>query len=235
MGDTPNVQALLGLQHPPIAIGISDAAPDGVPAWNGGEVPSGCTFWHKAQQGAAFYTRAADHYNCAIGAFTHNVPLPSDRAAELPQTLEFLVSNNYVAMEEVPGIPTLAKTPNFIAYAPVDRAPFSADVVVAAAQPAQAMLLYEACLKAGAGGAVMNTLGRPGCAIIPLAMNTGSASLSLGCKGNRTYTGLPDGEMYICVPGSKWAAVAEKVAEIVKSNEAVGAYHADRKQQFQTV
>jgi len=235
MTDVPDVQALLGLKHPPIAIGLSDSAPEGVPAWSGGAVPSGCTFWQKAQQGAAFYTRPADHFNCAIGAYTHNVPLPGDRAAELPETVEFLVSNNYVAMEEVPGIPTLAKTPNYVAYAPVNGAPFTADVVVAAAQPAQAMLLYEACLKAHAAGAVMNTLGRPGCAIIPLALNSGSASISLGCKGNRTYTGLPDGEMYVCVPGAKWEAVAKKLAEIVQSNEAVGAYHADRKRQFQTV
>jgi uncharacterized protein (DUF169 family) len=234
MSGTPDVQALLGLQYPPIAIGLSDSPPDGVPAWSGGPVPSGCTFWNRAQQGEAFYTRAEDHYNCAIGAYTHNVLLPADRAAELPQTLEFLVSNNYVAMEELPGIPTLAKPPKFIAYAPVDSAGFPADVIVVAAKPAQAMLVYEACLKAHAAGSLMNTLGRPGCAIIPLALNSGSASLSLGCKGNRTYTGLPDGEMYVCVPGPKWEAVANQVAAIVKSNEAVGAYHADRKQQFQT-
>ncbi len=235
MSDLPNVQSLLGLMKPPIAVGFFDSAPPGVSAWAGGPAPSGCTFWQKAQQGAVFCTEASDHYNCAVGAYTHNISLPEARAGELMQTLEFMGANNYVAMEEVPGIPTLPKTPNFIAYGPVDRAGFVPDVVIVAAKPAQAMLLYEAALKAGAGGALLNVLGRPGCAILPLAMNGGSAALSLGCKGNRTYTGLPDDEMYMAVPGPKWAEVARKVEEILTANQAIGAYHSERKQQFQAV
>lgn len=81
----------------------------------------------------------------------------------------------------------------------------------------------------------MSVLGRPGCAILPLAKNGGTAALSLGCKGNRTYTGLPDTEMYVSIPGAQWEAVAGKVGEIVAANRAIAAYHTERKQQFQTV
>lgn len=151
MTDLPDVQTLLGLDKPPIAVGFFESAPPGVPAWSGGAAPSGCTFWQKAQQGAVFCTAASDHYNCAVGAYTHNIPLPAARAGELMQTLEFMSDSKYVAMEEVPGIPTLTTTPQFIAYGPADRAPFAADVVIVAAKPAQVMLLYEAALRAGAG------------------------------------------------------------------------------------
>lgn len=232
--DTMDLRVLLGLSKPPIAIGFFDAPPNGVPAWTDGPLASGCSFWRKAQEGRTFYTVAADHYNCAIGAYTHNISLPEGRADELRQTLEFLGENDYVQMEEVPGIPMLERTPNVIAFGPVQSVSFAPDIVVVAAEPAKAMLLYEAALKAGAGGALMNVLGRPACAILPLTLQSRSAALSLGCKGNRTYTGLPDGEMYVSIPGDKWPAVVQQVAAVISANRAVGDYHAARKVQFLT-
>jgi uncharacterized protein (DUF169 family) len=148
------------------------------------------------------------------------------------QTLEFMSGNGYVSMDEVPGIPTLAKSPRYIAYGPVDRAPFAADVVLIAATPVQAMLLYEAAAQSGAAGALMGALGRPGCAVLPLALNTGAAALSLGCKGNRTYTGLPDDAMYVSIPGARWPDVAAKLRDILAANAAISDYHAVRKQEF---
>lgn len=226
------VQALLGLAKPPIAIGYLDSPPSGVAAWEGSEVPAGCMFWKKAQEGQTFYTVPADHYNCAVGAYTHHIALPAERAAELEQTVGFMVENRYLAVEEVPGIPTLSSTPNVIAFGPLDSVAFTPDVVLIAAQPAQAMLLYEAALKAGAGNALMNALGRPACAMLPLTLHGKIAGLSLGCKGNRVYTGLPDSEMYVAIPGEKWEAVAARVAEVVTANEAIETHHAGRKAAF---
>jgi uncharacterized protein (DUF169 family) len=230
-----DVHQLLGLSKPPVAIGFLDAAPEGVPAWSGGAVPAGCFFWKKAQEGETFYTVPAEHYNCAVGAYTHKISLPSERGGELEQTIGFMVENNYLAMEEVPGIPTLPETPSVIAYAPVDAAPFAPDVVIVALQPAQAMLLYEAALQAGAGTALFNTLGRPGCAILPLSLQTQSAAFSLGCKGNRTFTGLPNDEMYLSIPGDKWAAIAEAVGRVCQSNQAMANHYNAKKDQFAAV
>lgn len=232
MTSVNELQSLLGLEKPPIAIGYLDTPPPGVKAWDGGAVPAGCVFWKKAQEGNTFYTVPADHYNCAVGAYTHKVPLPAERAAELGQTIEFMVESRYLAMEEVPGIPTLASTPAIIAYAPLDKASFAPDVVVVAAQPAQAMLLYEAALKAGVGSALTNTLGRPACAALPLTLQSGATALSLGCKGNRVYTGLPDSEMYVAVPGDKWEAVAQHLAETLRANQAIETHHLGRKAAF---
>ena len=185
---------------------------------------AGCVFWDKAMNGQTFYTIRSDHYNCAVGSYTHKIALPAERAHELNDTIAFMAKNNYVATSEVPGIPTLAESPGAVAYGPVDRAGFKPDVVLIAAKPAQAMLLYEAAIKAGAGSALTNALGRPACAVLPLTTTNGQASISLGCKGNRTFTGLPDEEMYVAIPGDQWEAVIEKVTETHQANLAMEKY-----------
>ena len=83
------LQAALALPRPPVAITFRDALPENVPKFTGSE-PSGCSFWRLAAQGRVFYTVSADHYNCPIGSYTHNIPLPEERAQELDQTLAFM-------------------------------------------------------------------------------------------------------------------------------------------------
>lgn len=175
--------------------------------------------------GRAFYTEPSQHYNCAVGSYTHAIPLPAERAAQLNDTIGFMVSSGYLEMAEVPGIPALPSTPKYVAYAPAASADFPAAVVIAAAKPAQAMLLYEAALRAGAGSALTNVLGRPGCAVVPLAISTGLASLSFGCKGNRTFTGLGDDEMYVAIPGAKWPAVEAALDAIEVANHSMAAHY----------
>src|SRR5258707_234997 len=178
--------SLQGLSAPPIAIGFSDEPPAGLEPWQGGPVPAGCVFWREAMKGRAVYTVSADHYNCAVGAYTHAFSLPPERGTQLEDTVKFMVLKEYLRMEEVPGIPTLEKAPAYVSYAPIDAAPFRHDLVLIAAKPLAAMLIYETALRAGSGAALSNTLGRPACAVLPLANKTGLASLSLGCMGNRT-------------------------------------------------
>ena len=115
---------------------------------------------------------------------------------------------------------------------PVDSANFKPDVVLIAAKPAQAMLIYEAAIKAGAGNALTNVLGRPACAVLPLTTNNGQTSISLGCKGNRTFTGLADEEVYVAIPGDKWADVIEKLTETHAANLAMERYYSNRKTEY---
>jgi uncharacterized protein (DUF169 family) len=215
-----------------IAIAFFDSPPPGIPRWEGGPVPAGCVFWEKAMSGQTFYTVASDHYNCAVESHTHSIALPPERAHELNDTIVFMARNNYVATEEVPGIPTLAKSPGAVAYGPIDGAGFKPDVVLIAAKPAQAMLIYEAALKAGAGDALTNALGRPACAVLPLTTASREISVSLGCKGNRTFTGLPDEEMYVAIPGDKWGALVEKLGEAHAANAVMERYYCERKTQL---
>ncbi len=222
---TSDVRDLLGLRAPPVAVGYFDQPPTGLPKWDGGVVPSGCTFWQKAWEGRSFYTVPSDHYECAIGSFTHSIDLPPERASELTDTVGLMVENRYLEMEEVPGIPRLAKSPGVVAYAPAAAAGFDPDVVIVACNPAQAMLVYEAGLKAGAGNALVNLIGRPGCAVLPLALNGQTAAMSLGCIGNRFHTGLPDSELYVAIPGAKWNDVVARLEEIADANAAMNRYY----------
>src|SRR5690242_4975003 len=85
----------LQLDRRPVAIAFRDSPPAGVPKF-AGTMPSGCSFWRLAAEGGAFYTVAEDHYNCPVGSYTHNVPLPPDREAELGQTLTLMSDIGYI-------------------------------------------------------------------------------------------------------------------------------------------
>jgi len=225
---TSRLQEALGLSAPPIAIGFSDAPPAGLERWQGGAVPAGCVFWREAMNGRSFYTVPADHYNCAVGAYTHGIGVP---ALQLEDTVKFMVSNEYLRMEEVAGIPTLEKGPAYISYGPAETASFTHQLILVAAKPGAAMLIYESALRANAGNALANILGRPACAVLPLANKTGLTSLSLGCMGNRTFTGLPDEELYVCIPSGHWSTVLTKSTEIGRANSTMQQFYRSRQTQ----
>jgi uncharacterized protein (DUF169 family) len=143
-----------------------------------------------------------------------------------------MVSQGYIEMVEVPSIPTLPTTPSYIAYGPVESASFKPDVVLIAAKPAAAMLLYEIAVRAGAANGLTNILGRPGCAVLPLTKAQDTTCLSFGCKGNRMFTGLPDEEMYVSVPGSHWDAVVEQASTLQRANAAMEQHYERHKALF---
>src|SRR5215475_13241664 len=127
----------------PVAVAFLNAAPAGVEKFDGTQ-PSGCSFWRLAAQGRTFYTVPENHFNCAVGAYTHNISLSPDREKETEQTLKMMFDLGYVQPEEVPQIPRLPKAPKAILYSPLGDAASVPDVVLFAAKPAGAMLLNEA-------------------------------------------------------------------------------------------
>jgi uncharacterized protein (DUF169 family) len=228
MNASVDVRALLGLRQGPVAVGFLTSIPAGLARWEGPPVAAGCGFWPRAER-ESFYTMAADHAHCAVGCHTHHLPLPSGREGDLPGAIGLMTGCGYIDAGEVAGIPTLAVTPAAVAYGPADRPGFAADVVLIAAEPAQAMLLYEAALAAGAGNALTHALGRPACAVLPLTVKSGLASASFGCKGNRIHSGLPDAEMYVAIPAAKWAEVKRALADKCRANDAMAAYYVEHR------
>ena len=221
----------LGLTRRPIAIAFRDTPPPGVSAF-AGTAPSGCTFWRLASEGRTFFTVPRDHYNCAIGSYTHNIPLPDERAKELHDTLGFMTGIGYVRMEEVPGIPVLSKTPGAVVYAPLGDTPVDPDVVLFWGPAARVMLLQEAAARAGVASS-LNTLGRPTCMALPAALAFGMVA-STGCIGNRVYTGVGEGELYAAVPGKDLMKLAETAGTISTANATLLEYHQGRRQQLTT-
>src|SRR5580692_10105688 len=216
----------------PVAVTFLDAAPAGVEKFAGSE-PSSCSFWRWAAAGRVFYTVPENHFNCAVGAYTHNIALSPEREKETEQTLKMMFDLGYVKPEEVPQIPRLAKAPVAIVYSPLGDAPVAPDVVLFACKPAGAMLLSEAANRAGvASGAP--ALGRPTCMALPASFE-GGAILSLGCMGNRVYTGLGEDEMYFVLRGNDLAAVADALGVITSANAALNEYAAGRRSQLATI
>lgn len=216
----------------PVAVAYLDAAPSGVERFEGSE-PSGCSFWRVAADGRTFYTVPENHFNCAVGAYTHNITLSPERESETGQTLQMMFELGYVKPEEVPQIPRLAKAPAVVVYSPLGNAPVAPDVVLFACKPRAAMLLNEAANRAGvASGAP--ALGRPTCMALPASLQLG-AILSLGCIGNRTYTGLGEDQMYFVLRGKDLAAVAEALDVVVGANTALSDYARGRREALSTV
>src|SRR5579863_5615464 len=135
--------ARLGLGRRPVAVAFLDAEPSGTPKFSGTE-PAGCSFWRLAAAGRTFYTVPADHFNCAVGAYTHNIQLPPDRVQETEATLSLMFNLGYFRPEEVPGIPRLPTEPVAIAFAPLGDTPFMPSVVIFTVRNSPAMLLNEA-------------------------------------------------------------------------------------------
>ena len=220
----------LRLDVAPVAVAFRAAPPDGVKRF-AGQAPSGCSFWKYAADlpsgKSAFATVASDHHNCPIGAYTHRIDLPKERANELSDTLGLMAKIGYLKMEEVPGIPRLAATPGAVVYSRLEDAPLPPDVVVFAMKPGAAMLLGEAAIAAGVAGSA-GPLARPTCMSLPMAIAQG-ATQSLGCVGNRIYTGLDDGHLYGVVRGSDLEALARVLETVSSSNAALTEHHRGRK------
>ena len=215
----------LALPRRPVAVAFLDAPPPGVERFTG-TLPSGCSFWSLAAAGRTFATSPADHHNCPIGSYTHNIPLPPSREPELMQTLSLMAEIGYIKMEEVAGIPRVPATPGTVVYAPLGETPVAPDAVLVSGPPGRLMLLHEAATRAGV--AMQPLFGRPTCMAIPAAMGNAMVS-SYGCIGNRVYTGLPDSDMYTTVAGSQIEAVADQLATIISANAALTDYHTQRR------
>lgn len=218
---------LLGLRAAPVAVTFTSAAPAGVPrvAKTG---PAGCAYWKQAAEGAVFYTEAADHFNCPVGSHTHGVGLPPERAKELEGVVGTMVGLQYIRMEEVGALPRRTEPFKVAVYAPLAEAPVPPDVVLVRGRARQIMLVAEAARAAGLAGDAA-AMGRPACAMIPAVLDGPGAVTSLGCIGNRVYTGLGDDELYFTIPGGRIGDVVERLETVLHANRELEQYHQARR------
>lgn len=221
-----SLQTLLGLTWPPVAVTFQSSPPATIPHVARAE-PSGCTYWKLAAEGGIFYTEATDHYNCPIGSYTHGIDLPPAQSQELEGLMGTMLQLGYLRREEIPTIPRRDAPFGIAVYAPLAQAPSAADVVIVRGNAKQIMLIAEAASAAGLSheGGLM---GRPTCAMIPAAMQSGRVTASLGCIGNRVYTGLGDDEFYAAVPGPQLPTLLAKLSTMVNANRELERFHHER-------
>jgi uncharacterized protein (DUF169 family) len=221
---------VLGLTRRPVAVSTSQQP--GIQKFSG-TVPAGCSFWCLAAEGRSFYTEGSDHYNCAIGCYTHNIPLPPAREAELGATIEFMTAIGYIRPDDIPRIVRLANSPGCMSYAPLADASFTPEVVILVGKPGKLMLLQEAAALAGVK-IQPSLFARPTCMAIPASL-AGGATASSGCVGNRVYTDLADDELYLMVPGADLEKMAAELDTILEANAKLNDHHRQRKVELLSV
>ncbi len=176
---------------------------------------------------------AQDHQECPIGMMTMGFIMPETEQQRAQGLVETMASVQYFSPAEVAALP-IVKTPHSsIVYGRLDQLPVAADVVLCIIDTQQAMLVAEAMgnmnwLQQGGQSA----FGRPTCAVIPRAMQTGLTSMSFGCIGARTYTGLTPSELVLTLPGSEFARLVERLETIVNANNALAPFHQGQKARF---
>ena len=220
------LQELLNLTWAPIAITFCEQAPEGVSRVESSG-PAGCSYWKMATEGKVFYTEASDHHACPIGAHTHGIDLPTETAKELEGLVSTMVGMQYIRKEDIASIPRRRDPFRLAVYAPLATSPTVPDVVLVRGTVKQLMILVEAVSIAGITNST-SVMGRPTCAILPESTQTESVMTSLGCIGNRVYTGLGDDEAYMAIPGSQLQDVIGKLGVLVEANHQLEAFHRSR-------
>jgi len=222
----------LKLRQPPIAVCLrgDDALPANLPG-RAPRVAAGCVFWEKAAAGG-FATSAADHANCAIGTFTHNMDATPAHEVDRRDALRVFADLGYVRSEDIPAIPVLAERPRHVIYAPLAASPAPPDVVLLFVRPDQTLILSEASQSLEGGFAP--AMGRPACAVVPQVANTGRSALSLGCCGARAYLdALTDDVAVYALPGARIGDYAARIDELAKANAVLAGFHALRRRDIE--
>lgn len=223
-----DLTAHLGLDTPPVALAFLDEPPAGIPT-DQAAAPSACTFWRRAEQGA-FFVPAEAHFNCPIGAMVMGFDLPAAVSEELMGLVGKMSECGYVDADEAGKIPVNKKGRKGILYGPLAGFPVAPDAVLAWLTPVQAMIWSEAAGGATWGGNAPTTVfGRPGCAAIPSALGDGRPTLSFGCAGMRTFTGIAPDRMLAAMPGTDLPAFARALAEKTGVNGAMRSFYEERK------
>ncbi|MBC8132910.1 MAG: DUF169 domain-containing protein, partial [Deltaproteobacteria bacterium] len=159
------LEKLLGTKTPAIAVAFRDTPPADVARISAAK-PAGCGYWRvAAAEGQVFYTEAADHFGCPIGAHTHGVSMPPEVGKQLEGLITTMVGLKYLKLADIPHIPQRKGSFGVAVYAPLSAAPCDPDVVLVRGNARQMMLLAEAAQAAGVAGNGA-TLGRPTCAVL---------------------------------------------------------------------
>jgi uncharacterized protein (DUF169 family) len=147
---------------------------------------------------------------------------------DLQDALKIFSSLTYVREEDIATIPVLASKPRYVIYGPLAKIPADPDVVLLFVRADQTLILSEASQQLEGG--LTPAMGRPACAIIPQAMNTGRSALSLGCCGARAYLDvLSDDIALYAIAGRTLSAFSERITALAKANDLLAKFHKIRR------
>jgi len=217
----------LHLRVAPVAVCLTEKPPQGVPN-SPQAAPAGCAFWERGARGA-FVTSQSDHGNCAVGMYTHHMPLTTAaQQDDLNTCLKVFGDLGYVLPQEIPGIPVLKEEPKYVVYAPLESTPLPPATVLLFANSRQSLAITEAVQQVEGG--IPPAMGRPACAAIPQSINTGKAALSLGCCGARAYLNVFTDDFALwALPGARIGEYAERIKVLTQANQLLTHFHTLRR------
>jgi uncharacterized protein (DUF169 family) len=227
------LQEILRLATPPVAITFSEQRPDGVAAFDDpmppptpdgrtGRVPAGCVFWIRAAE-RTFSTVPEDHGNCSVGRFTHGMVTLEDIAEN--SDVAALLSSGWVGMDDVLGIPSLSTRPGAVTYGPLPETVMDPDVILLRVNGRQMMVLSDALPG-------LRIEGKPQCHIVAVAKEQGTVAASVGCALSRARTGMRVEEMTCAIPAGQLGDVVDKLRQASTIDSGVARYAAEDARRF---
>ncbi|MFL5000233.1 MAG: DUF169 domain-containing protein [Xanthobacteraceae bacterium] len=228
-----DLQELLGLAVPPVAVAFTDGIAAGVPRierakppatadGRTGAVAASCVFWMEGAR-EVFATLAEDHGNCSVGSLTHGFKTMDDVAHNAD--VAALLETGWVTPEAVAKIAVVREKPTSIVYGPLRDMPLEPSVVLLRLNGKQQMLLHDAWPD-------LRFEGKPQCHIIPIAKERGEIAVSVGCMLSRVRTGMSNNEVTCAIPASCVARLIERLRAARAADTAVAAYAADDAKRF---
>lgn len=227
------LESLLDLDVPPLAITFSDEAPAGVPTFDEpmsepaeddrrGRVSASCVFWMRGAE-RTFTTVPEDHGNCSVGRMTHGFAKLSDVAGN--SDVAALFESGWVGMDDVPKIPVVSRSYGHVTYGPLPETSVDPDIVFLRLTPKQLMILNDAVPE-------MSLEGKPQCHIIAMAKEQKVVAASIGCMLSRVRTEMGSHEMSCAIPGSSLGDVVGRLRRAESIDSTVATYAARDKQRF---
>jgi uncharacterized protein (DUF169 family) len=228
-----DLQDLLGLAVPPVAMAFLDHVPAGIgrikrtmpPATADGRtgaVAASCVFWIEATRGV-FATEAADHGNCSVGSLTHGFRTMD----EISQNADVaaLCETGWVTPQAVAKVAVVRDKPTSIIYGPLRDMPVEPSVILLRLGGKQQMLLHDAWPG-------LRFEGKPQCHIIAIAKERGEIAMSVGCMLSRVRTGMSNNEVTCAIPAVRVSALIEMLRAARAADNAVAAYAAEDSKRF---
>lgn len=221
----------LSLETQPVALAFVTKVPSGISGVTT-EAPAACSFWRRAES-EVFFAPADAHFNCPIGAMTMGFEMPDSVQQELMGFVEKMCGCDYLSPDEAGQIPTVKTKSIGTIYGPLKQFSHDPDLVLMWLTPAQAMLYSEAGGKMEWSSSMGESLfGRPACAALPVALNGGVNTISLGCMGMRTFTEVSANQMLAVIPGNKLETFVESLEKSEQANQTMKSFYDERKALF---
>jgi len=228
-----DLQELLGLAVPPVAIAFINHVPVGIERiqrtppprtadGRTGAVAASCVFWIEGTQGV-FATEAEDHGNCSVGSLTHGFKTMEEIAQNAD--VAALCGTGWVTPEAVAKVAVVREKPTSIVYGPLRDMPVEPSVILLRLNGKQQMLLHDAWRG-------LRFEGKPQCHIIPIAKESGELAVSVGCMLSRVRTGMSNNEVTCAIPTSRMSLLIERLRAARAADNAVAAYAAEDSKRF---